>query len=62
MTKRTNHTMMIAGGRAAAAAMTAAGMAAAKNDRKVKKMAKQVGHGARQAVLDLDHALSRYYR
>ena len=46
----------------ATAAMTAAGMAAAKNSRKVKKMAKKVGRGAQQAVLDLDKAIGRYYR
>lgn len=54
--------MMVAGGLAATAAMTAAGMAAAKNSRKVKKMAKKVGRGAQQAVLDLDKAIGRYYR
>ena len=37
-------------------------MAAAKNSRKVKKMAKKVGRGAQQAVLDLDKAIGRYYR
>ena len=52
----TRTTMMVAGGLAATAAMTAAGMAAAKNSRKVKKMAKKVGRGAQQAVLDLDKA------
>ena len=58
----TRTTMMVAGGLAAPAAMTAAGMAAAKNSRKVKKMAKKVGRGAQQAVLDLDKAIGRYYR
>ena len=63
MNKRTTRTtMIVAGGLAAATAMTAAGMAAAKNSRKVKKMAKKVGHGAQQAVLDLDKAIGRYYR
>lgn len=57
----TRTTMMVAGGLAATAAMTAAGMAA-KNSRKVKKMAKKVGRGAQQAVLDLDKAIGRYYR
>ena len=52
----TRTTMMVAGGLAATAAMTAAGMAA------VKKMAKKVGRGAQQAVLDLDKAIGRYYR
>jgi len=58
----TRTTMMVAGGLAATAAMTAAGMAAAKNSRKVKKMAKKVGRGAQQAVLDLDKPIGRYYR
>ena len=42
--------------------MVAGGLAAAKNSRKVKKMAKKVGRGAQQAVLDLDKAIGRYYR
>ena len=58
----TRTTMMVAGGLAATAAMTAAGMAAAKNSRKVKKMAKKVGRGAQQAVLDRDKANGRSYR
>lgn len=49
----TRTTMMVAGGLAATAA---------KNSRKVKKMAKKVGRGAQQAVLDLDKAIGRYYR
>ena len=53
--------MMAAGGLAAAAAVTAAGLAA-KNSRTGRRMAKKVGRGAQQAVLDLDRAISRYYR
>ena len=54
--------MVAAGVTAATAAVAAAGWAATKNNRKMKKVAKKVAHGAERAVLDLDKAVSRYYR
>lgn len=63
MHKSNSHPMMVAAGvTAATAAVAAVGMAVTKNNRKAKKVAKKVAHGAQKAVLDLDKAVSRYYR
>ena len=62
MNQKNDHTMMIAAGiTAATAAVAAAGIAAAKNNTKVKRTAKKVARGAERAILDLDKTISRYY-
>ena len=59
---KSDNTMMIAAGlTAATAAVAAAGYAATKNSRKMKKVARKVARGAEKAVLDMDRMLGRYY-
>lgn len=61
MHKNDNSMMVAVGLTAATAAVAAAGYAASKNSRTVKKVAKKVARGAERAVLDIDKTLGRYY-